>query len=76
MNSFELKQFEAIFAKQYMEAAKVLRQRINGHKNIKTDTPADGNVARKDNKKQKMENRLVSNILFWSKFSKMVQRMN
>ena len=77
VNSFELKLFQALFQKQYMEAARLLKQKINGGYENKILPEKNRDIVNiKESKMHEMKSQPISDKLFWSKFSKMVRRIN
>ena len=76
INSFELKLFNAIFTKQYLKAARLLKNKmIEGEEGkIRTTKPA-GEV-REEPSAKPLNKQLISDKMFWSRFSKIVRRIN
>ena len=74
VNSFELKLFRAIFQKKYMEAAILLKQKISG--GYENKIMSEEVISGKENKTHEIESQPISDKMFWSKFSKMVRRIN
>ena len=79
INSFELKLFNAIFAKHYMRAARLLKNKMDEEeeRKIQKIKPAEVQVQVTERPKAELlKNQPVEDKMFWSRFSKMARRIN
>ena len=76
INSFDLQLFNAIFTKQYLKAARLLKNKMIEEEEKKTQTIKPAEVVTEEPTAKLVKNQPISDKMFWSRFSKIVRRIN